>query len=400
LNNNDIKQKEAHLEKNQPAYNVYVRLLISIYGIWLVVNMNLFSSIADLGNYLLFSLLVGHVVLQFVPDSKKPTIQLPRPFLLICTLGIILFTFVPVFTLILLFEESVGFAAAAASVLMRFQIGQGWLFNTVFTIFLWLTLYLNRSKYLQAFWIVLMVITIGYSSHVSTQSFVVGLFSHTTHFLMVAIWVGVVLQVSWFSKDKEHWSEFLQWFSPLAVVCMINIFATGFVIMFTIEKPAEYVNGWATPYGRMLLFKHISIIPIIMFAIINGILARRAATVSKYDPRNWLKAESVILLLVFFFTAVMGTLSPPYEMVYAQQAVTAPTWVDWLLAKNLLVPIEIEFAPTFLSIILVTTALLFLSLIFVSYKNMSPVFATVFGGCFILTLYLGLMFSCILYPII
>jgi copper resistance protein D len=363
-------------------------------------NMNILAPIADLGNYLLFSILVGHVILQFVPDTKKPTIQLPKPLLLICTLGIILFTFVPVFTLILYFDESVGFVAAAASVLIHFQIGQGWLFNAVFTIFLWLTLFLNRSKYLQAFWIVLMMITIGYSSHVSTQSFVVGLFSHTTHFLMVTIWVGVVLQVSWFSKDRGHWSEFLEWFSPLAVVCMINIFATGFVIMFTLEKPAEYVNGWATPYGRMLLFKHISIVPIIMFAFINGILAKKVSITSHYDPRNWLKAESVILLFVFFFTAVMGTLSPPYEMVYAPQAATAPTWVDWLLAKNLLVPIEIEFAPTFLSIILVSTALLFLLLIFVSYKSMSPVFATVFGGCFILTLYLGLMFSCVLYPII
>ncbi|MFP7296556.1 copper resistance D family protein [Neobacillus niacini] len=361
--------------------------------------MNLVAPIADLCNYLLFSILAGHVVLQFVPDSKKPSIILPKPILLLCTLGIIFFTFVPVFSLIMFFRESVGFTAAAASVLLRFQIGQGWVFNTLFAIFLWLTLYLNRSKYLQAFWILLMIMTVGYSSHVSTQSFVIGIFSHTTHFLMVTIWVGVVLQVSWFSKDKEHWSKFLQWFSPLAVVCMINIFATGFVIMFTIEKPAEYVNGWATPYGRMLLFKHISIVPIIMFAFINGILARKAATVS-YDPRKWLKAESVILLLVFFFTAVMGTLSPPYEMVNAAKAATTPTWIDWLLAKNLIVPIEIVFAPTFLSIILVSAALLFLLLIFVSYKSMSPVFATVFGGCFILTFYLGLMFSCVLYPII
>jgi copper resistance protein D len=362
--------------------------------------MNLLTPIADLGNYLLFSLLVGHVVLQFVPNSKKPTIQLPKPLLLISTLGIIFFSFVPVLSLILFFDESVGFTSAAASVLMSFQIGQGWLFMTVFAIFLWLTLYLERSKYLQSFWVVLMMITIGYSSHVSTQSFVVGIFSHTTHFLMVTIWVGIVLQISWFSKDKEHWNEFLKWFSPLAVVCMLNIFATGFVIMFTIEEPTEYINGWATPYGRMLLFKHISIVPIIIFAVINGILNRRVSTTPQYDPRNWLKAESVILLLVFYFTAVLGTLSPPYEMVLSEQAAKAPTWVEWLLAKNLLVPIEIQFAPTFLSVVLITTALLFLLLIIVSYKRMSPVFATVFGGCFILTLYLGLMFSCVLYPIV
>ena len=368
---------------------------------WLEEMMNLLTPIADFANYLIFSLLVGHVVLQFVPESMKPSIQLPNRLLLISTLGIIIFSFIAVFSLILFFDDSVGFATAAATVLMSFQIGQGWLFITVFAIFLWLTIYLERSKYLQAFWIILMMIAIGYSSHVSTQSFVVGIFSQTTHFLMVMVWVGVVLLVSWFSKDKDHWTEFLQWFSPLAVVCMVNIFATGFVIMMTIDQPSEYLNGWATPYGRMLLFKHISIIPIIMFAIINGILSKRVSASSQYDPRTWLKAESVILLLVFYFTAVLGTLSPPFEMMEnATQTASVPTWIDWLLAKNLPLPIEIEFAPTFFSILLITTALLFLLLILISYRKMSPVFATVFGGCFILTLYLGLIFSCALYPIV
>lgn len=380
---------------------VYVRFLKSFNGNWLVEMMNLLTPIADFGNYLFFSLLVGHVVLQFVPDSKKPTIKLPNTLLLISTLGIIIFTFIPVFSSILWVDDKVGFASAAATVLMSYQIGKGWLFITVFAIFLWLTLYLERSKYLQAFWIILMMIAIGYSSHVSAQSFVVGIFSQTTHFLMVMVWVGVVLHVSWFSKDNDHWTEFLQWFSPLAVVCMVNIFATGFVIMMTIEQPAEYLNGWATPYGRMLLFKHISIIPIIMFAIINGILSRRVSSSAQYDPRTWLKAESVILLLVFYFTATLGTLSPPFEMLEnASQTAKVPTWIDWLLAKDLPLSIEIEFEPTFFSILLITTALLFLLLIMISYRRMSPIFATVFGGCFILMLYLGLIFSCVLYQIV
>jgi copper resistance protein D len=131
--------------------------------------MNLLTPIADFANYLIFSLLVGHVVLQFVPDSKKPSIKLPNRLLLFSTLGIIIFTFIPVFSLILFFDDSVGFATAATTVLMSFQIGQGWLFITVFAIFLWLTIYLERSKYLQAFWIILMMIAIGYSSHVTTQ---------------------------------------------------------------------------------------------------------------------------------------------------------------------------------------------------------------------------------------
>lgn len=361
--------------------------------------MSLLTPIADLGNYLFFCVLVGYIVLQFVPQSKKPNIQFPKSLLLICTLGIIIFTFVPVLELILFLDDTVGFSRVN-SVIMTTKLGQGWLFTTVFSIFLWLTFYLERSKYIQAFWVALMIIAIGYSSHVSSKSFAVGIFSHTTHFLMVSIWVGVLLHASWFSRDKENWSEFLQWFTPLAIVCMVNIFASGFVIMFTIEKPAAYLNGWATSYGRMLLFKHISIIPVIVFALINGILSRRSSTTIHYEPRTWLKAESIILLLVFYFTAVLGTLSPSIEMANVAQTATAPTWVEWLLAKNILVPIEIEFAPTLLSILLIIVAILFLLLIIISYKRMSPVFATLFGGCFILTLYLGLMFSCVLYPII
>ncbi len=360
--------------------------------------MKLLIHFTDFGTYLFFSMLVGYVVLQFVPESKKPTIQIPRPLLLICTLGIIIFTFIPMLSLILFFADSVGLVPAASSVLTSFQIGQGWLFITVFAVFLWLTIYLERSKYLQSFWLILMMIAIGYGSHVSTQSFVVGILSHSTHFLMVTIWVGVLLQVSWFSKDKEHWSEFLQWFTPLAIVCMVNIFATGFVIMFTIEK--DYLNGWGTPYGRILLLKHISIIPVLMFAMINGILSKKVTTMPLFDPRKWLKGEAVILLFVFYFTAVLGTLSPPYEMVYAEKTAVSPTWVEWLLAKNILFPLEIEFEPTYLSILLIISAFLFLLLIMISYKRINPIFAIGLSFCFIITLYAGLMFSCVLYPVV
>ena len=362
--------------------------------------MNMLTPIADFGNYLFFSLLVGHIVLQFVPESKKPNIQLPKSLLLICSLGIIILTFVPVMNIILYFANSVGFASAVTSVLTSSKIGLVWLFITVFALFLWLTIYLERSKYIQAIWILLMMIAIGYSSHVSTQSFIVGIFSHTTHFLMVTIWVGVLLHASWFSKDKQHWSDFLQWFSPLAIVCLVNIFTTGFVIMFTIEKPTDYLNGWATPYGRMLLLKHISIVPIIVFAIINGILSKKVSASTHYEPRTWLKVESIILFVIFYFTAVLGTLAPPSERVYSSQTATmAPTWIDWLLAKNILIPIEIKFAPTLLSVLLMTAALLFLLLIISSFRRLNPVFATLFAACFILTLYLGLMFSSVLYPL-
>nr|WP_263327489.1 CopD family protein [Neobacillus sp. Marseille-Q6967] len=361
--------------------------------------MSIISSLAELGNYVAFSLLAGYVALQFVPESKKPKIVLAQKFLLLCTLFIIVFTFVPVIQVILFFRGNVGFAEAATTVLFSFQVGHVWLFTTIFSIFLWLSIYLERSKYLQAFWIFLMVVAVGYGSHVSSQSFVVGLFSHTTHFLMVVIWVGVLLHVAWFSKDRENWPDFLMWFTPLAIICMVNIFATGFVILSTIENPKDYLNGWASPYGRMLLLKHLSIIPVIAFAVINGILVKKVKSKASFEPRIWLKAESLILMFVFYFTGILGTISPPYENHTTDFTPVAPTWMEWILGKDLTGLIKIEFVPTLLSLFLMMVSVLFLALIIISFKFKSPVFAILFAGSFIFTLYLGLMFSCILYPL-
>jgi copper resistance protein D len=348
--------------------------------------------VAEFGTYLFFSLLVGHVIFEFVPESKKPTISIPKSVFLLCTLGIIIFTFMPVLNLILFFNNG-GLLSSIATVLIDFQIGRAWIFISLFSIFLWMTLYLEGSKYLKVFWLLLMAVAVGYASHVATFSVIVGLFSHTTHYLMANIWVGVLLLAAWFSKDQNNWTQFLQWFTPLAVICLLNIFASGFVIMSTIEKPNEYVNGWATPYGRVLVLKHISIIPVITFALINGILAKKTLSSEKFNPRLWLKAESLLLLIVFYSTGVLGTLPPPEDVVKRAQSAVTLTWVDWLLARNLLVPLQIEFVPTLLSLLVIIVALLFLVMIVVSFKMMSPSFAIIFGGCFIVTMYIGLMFS-------
>ena len=73
-------------------------------------------------SYLLFSILVGHVVLQTVPDSKKPKVSIQKRVSLLSTLGIIICTFVPVLQVILYFKENVGLITAIMSVLTYFHL--------------------------------------------------------------------------------------------------------------------------------------------------------------------------------------------------------------------------------------------------------------------------------------
>jgi putative copper resistance protein D len=352
--------------------------------------MGYLVPLTEFGHYLMFSLLVGHVFLQFIPETKKPHNLIPKQILLMCTLGIMVFTFIPVLQDILYFKNSVGIISSAVSVITDFEIGRTWLIICILSTILWITIYVRGSNFFQALLLLLMIFAIGIASHSTSISFWPGILSHTTHFLLVTIWGGILLNVAWFTMDRNNWSSFLRWFTPVAGLCFIFIVITGFVMMFFVINKGQYVNSWAVPYGRMLLIKHISIVPLLAFALINGFLSRKILRLDEFDPRVWLKAESLFLTIVFFCTGVMGTLSPPHEVDYTIHASASSTWFNWIFAQ---VPIQVEFGPSVASVILMFISILFLTLIIVSFKMMTPAFAMIFGSCFIIVVYFGLIFS-------
>ncbi|WP_223587755.1 copper resistance D family protein [Neobacillus bataviensis] len=355
--------------------------------------MSYLIPFTEFGQYILFSLLAGHVVLLFVPENKIPSTFISKPVLLLCTLGIIVCTFAPILQAVLYYKNSFGLLSATVSVITGFQIGRAWIFLCLFSLFLWVTIYVNGSKFFRAQWLLLMIFAIGNAGHAASLAFWPGILAHTIHFLAMTIWVGLLLNVGWFSRDRDKWPNFLRWFTPLAMGCFIIIVISGFFLMFFVMKSGQYLNSWQVPYGRMLLLKHISIIPVLAFAFINGFLSKKSTKLSNFNPRTWLRAESIILMIVFFCTGVLGTLSPPYEVSSGFSTAAKPTWMDWLLAKNIIPFSKVELAPTVPSAILMLISLLFLSLILLSFKKTSVAFAIVFAISFILTIYLGLMYS-------
>ncbi|MFZ7947214.1 MULTISPECIES: copper resistance D family protein [Bacillaceae] len=348
---------------------------------------------AEFGNYLVFSILIGHVALQFVPEATKPKITIAKPVLLLSTLGIIIFTLGPIVQTISYFQDGIGLALATKSVLLDFQVGKAWIFIGFMATLLWIAIILNGSKYLQSLLLLLMILGVGYSSHVASLSFWAGLWSHSTHFLMVTLWTGILIHIAWFSKDHNNWSKFLRWFTPFAAFSLIIIILSGIYLMLFVVEPKDYVKSWALPYGQMLLLKHISIIPVIAFALINGILSRKSLNISSFNPKPWIRGESIILFIVFYFTSVMGTLSPPHEVEFTVKSEGASKWVEWLLGKNILSTIQMHLVPSFQSIILVILSILFLLLILFSFKQRRPILSVTFGVIFIIVLYIGLMLS-------
>ncbi|WP_462408568.1 copper resistance D family protein [Neobacillus sp. Marseille-QA0830] len=355
--------------------------------------MNYIIPIAELANYLLFSILAGHVALQFVPETRKPKIEIAKPVLLLSTLGIIIFTFVPIVPTISYFIHVVGMASAIQSVILNFEVGKAWIFIAFMAVFLWLAIVLNAPKYIQAVLVLLMDLGVGYASHAASISFWSGFLFHSSHFLFVTLWVGILIHVAWFSKDLSNWPRFLRWFTPTAFLFVVLIILTGINLMLFVVEPKDYAKAWVLPYGQMLLLKHLSIIPVLLFAFMNGILTRKSLDRPEFNPRPWIRGESIILLLVFYFTGALGTLSPPHDVEFTVNFEGASEWVQWLLGENIGSTVGIHFAPSFQSGLLIAIAIVFLMMIFVSFKKIRPIISVLFGICFIAVLYLGIMFS-------
>lgn len=355
--------------------------------------MNILIPFTEIATYIVFSILAGHVALQFVSDSYKPKMNISKSILLLSTLGIFVFTLGPVSQTISYFSDSVGLPLAILSVLTDFQVGRAWIFIGFMSVFLWLTIMLKGSKYIQAFWLLLMVLAIGYSSHVASLSFWVGLFTHSIHFLIVTLWTGILLHVAWFSKDQQKWSNFLRWFTPFAIVCFMIIIISGLLLMFFVVEPKDYVKSWVLPYGQILLLKHISIIPVVIFAFVNGVLTKKALTDPSFNPRPWIKLESIMIFIVFYLTSALGTLSPPHAVEFTVKSEGASRWVEWLLGKDIITTMNIGLMPYFQSSLIIFVSLIFLILIVISFKQVRPLMAVLFGISFILAMYFGLMLS-------
>ncbi|MDQ0246759.1 putative copper resistance protein D [Bacillus fengqiuensis] len=351
--------------------------------------------------YFFFSILMGYFILQIRPIHQRPDISMPPAFLYLAIAALPILSFFPILRLVLLLSEQIGFSSTLGSVLKTFEIGQAWLLTALLTLLLLMFTFIavkqNRTKlfYIALICMVFLVLAVGWSSHASSLSFWKGFVGHTFHFLTVIIWTGILLNVAFFSKNPTNWAVFLKWFTPLAVGCVIALSISGFVIMDTIVPYEQYTDIWLVSYGQTLLFKHLFFIPVLLFAVMNGILAKKAAREGEgFKPLPWLKAEGLLLLIIFALTGLLGQQSPPHDLETALRTEGASPIFSAIYNGAISTDMTVKLDGNALSLTFGIMAVVFACLMMVFFlKRASAAAAFLFSLLLVVACYMSLMYS-------
>ncbi|WP_210610624.1 copper resistance D family protein [Priestia flexa] len=338
--------------------------------------------------YISLALLLGTAVLQYVPEKHKPTLSISSKWLIASALTVGIFSIGPTLEIVLAFSKIRGFSDTLQVVLFGSKTGHAWLIVVLCSMLLILTIVVKSHPHIYTLLTIGLVAGVSYAGHAASISPVNGMLSHFLHVLFVGLWSGVILTVSFFIKKPVNWKAFLTWFTPFAIGCFILLSLSGVIAMLIIVGLPNYVNSWSTNYGQGLLLKQISIILLVAFAVINGILLRKVKNSHTFRPTGWLRVEAVTLLIIFFITGVMVNQSPPTNLQHAE----ANSLLPFIYGQPITLPITFQF--TIVGAIFSFLAIFFLAYIFVIfYKKINAWFSLLSGTLFVFSLYIAMITS-------
>ncbi|WP_424475405.1 copper resistance D family protein [Oceanobacillus kimchii] len=271
--------------------------------------------------YLCFSFLAGAFILRWIPTNSKPTIKISTSLQLFTVFSIALLSFIPLIQLIIHVAGMEGIGSAVESILLTFRIGNAWLFTFIICIVtaFYITIFGNDHRQIfiigELFLLFLLTIGIAWSSHAGSIEGVYGIAIHTMHVLAVSVWSGILLIVGWFSSNSSNWLAFLRWFHPTAIGCFLLIIVSGILLMNVTTAGADYTDTFLVSYGQSLLLKHLFIIPLILYALINGFwMKQRIKKDPTYNPKPWVRVEFFIITIIFIITGALNEQSPPMNL--------------------------------------------------------------------------------------
>lgn len=351
--------------------------------------------------YLCFSLLIGAFLIQYIPTKLKPEIHIPKRLIQLAVLGVVLFSAAPVIRIILFLYEDIGLIMTMQNVLGGFEIGKAWNLTVILALFLYLFVSLFpvlNNKVLSgislAFTLVLLL-ALGWASHAASLTEWSGFVFHSLHFLAVTVWIGILLIVGWCSKSQDNWLSYLKWFTPLAIVCFLTVAGTGLFLMTLVIDVNEYADAWTVPYGQALLMKHLTIIPVLFFAFINGFwIRRKLKRQEQINPIPWLKFESILLFFTFVSTGMLGQQEPPHSIEITLAGSGPSAIFDYFYSGVIDPSMSLQFGLNTINILFFIVSIIFMWLFMYSLRKKTSAVVPFFMGMFsILSLYFGLMAS-------
>ncbi|MCQ6264116.1 CopD family protein [Fictibacillus sp. WQ 8-8] len=348
--------------------------------------------------YLVFSLFIGTFLLYSMPVEKRPFIHMHKKWLLACIFLIPVAAFSQVLELALSLGKDFGFWPTLNDILFSFDIGKGWFFILALSFLLFVLVYFNdvsKDRFLaklSLFIGVMITAAVGYTSHAATLNEWGGLAAHSLHFLAVTSWTGTLLAVSWLSKDREKIPVFLKWFTPFALVCLSVTIGAGIWLMSYIVP--QYYNSWMMNYGQALLIKHVLLVVVIFYALVNSIWIRRKMSEPSFSPYRWMRLESVFLLFIFIATSVMVQQEPPHDVSQTLAFQKPSQLFTAFIEKGVHAGTSVHLGPNALTGLLAAGALLLLlAAIYCIRKSVRSLFVFLLTAGSALVLYLAVMFS-------
>lgn len=344
--------------------------------------------------YICFSILIGGLILNLVPSTNKPTIVLHPNLLRFCTLMIGILSFGPVAEVLLYFAKDIEPITLLQNVLFTFEIGKAWLATFFISILLFVLLTFNdiskRRLVAKAAlgWSIVLVFTIGWASHAASLYPAGGFLAHAVHFLAVSIWTGILLIVAWFTVDSNHWQAFLRWFTPLALGCVIIIIIAGLALMQYIVP--EYWNSWLLPYGEALLLKHLLLVPVLLIAILNAFVLKK-----QQHPLPWVKAESLLISMIFIVTGFMGQQSPPHDVSETIKSEGGVSPLIWSILGKWNPELNVTVHLSTFTIIFIVLAITFAIMMLLGIKRQktTPSFYVLMSIMWVLSSFFAVLFS-------
>ncbi|HEX7057505.1 MAG TPA: CopD family protein [Bacilli bacterium] len=192
--------------------------------------------------------------------------------------------------------------------------------------------------------------------------------AQAAHLVAVTFWLGFLFLVGWFAVPDATWRPFLAWYTPAAITCVAVVAVSGVTLMNDLSN--DWLNSLVLDYGQVLLLKHLLIIPLLAFASVNGFLIRRRLNRSaRFDPRHWIRAESLLALAIFTVTALLSRQTPPHDLRQTLRYTPPSQWFLRIYNGTVTPDIQLAFALRPLSIVFILAACAFLAMTYVVFRR-------------------------------
>ncbi|GAF15267.1 hypothetical protein JCM19046_4409 [Bacillus sp. JCM 19046] len=349
--------------------------------------------------YTVLALLAGLIVMELVPTSRGLKQKVPAKIVL----GVILLVPVVYSGYVLQLGVtyanffSIPFFEGMLTALNDHVLGTSFLIIGSITIVMVLLQLFLKSKFPLFTALIQLVLLLGHivavslSSHSASLTDMQGVLSNAIHVTAMAFWTGPLFVVSVYGKQLVNDKTFHQWFSAVAVFCLLLLGTSGIVMMGEIAP--EYVHSWMLTYGQLLLIKNILIAPLLVFGFRHLIhLSGKGKALTVAERQRSFRTESIFVLLVFIVTAWLTETEPPHNVLRTLQFEPMNPIVPFFLSETLIENQLITFAPSIGAILLlVASGLLLLFAVFAAWWFRRTWVTAAASASFVVVFYLALM---------